>query len=128
MNFEGHVSVRTDNRRLNEPHKATHKMVAPVITSLAGLLELVTNHLRWNIRNWKRVHWLDESRFLLRPVDGHVRVWWYRNTAFHDGNVISTIVFSVRWRRCNCLEYFFNLYVRFTCLWRKRGGYILPTE
>jgi hypothetical protein len=79
LNFEGHVSVRTDNRRLNEPHKATHKMAAPVITSLAGLLELVTNHLRWNIRNWKRVHWLDKSRFLLRHVDGHVLVWWYRN-------------------------------------------------
>jgi hypothetical protein len=28
------------------------------------------DHLGWTIRTWRRVHWSDESRFLLRPTDG----------------------------------------------------------
>jgi hypothetical protein len=28
------------------------------------------DHLGWIIRTWRRVHWSDESRFLLRPTDG----------------------------------------------------------
>jgi hypothetical protein len=28
------------------------------------------DHLGWTIRTWRRFHWSDESRFLLRPTDG----------------------------------------------------------
>jgi hypothetical protein len=28
------------------------------------------DHLGWTIRTWRRVHWSDERRFLLRPTDG----------------------------------------------------------
>jgi len=41
LNFEGHVSVTTVNRPLNEQCKATHKMTTTVIASLAGSMELV---------------------------------------------------------------------------------------
>jgi hypothetical protein len=33
------------------------------------------DHLRWTIRTWRRIHWSDESRFLLRPTDGRARAW-----------------------------------------------------
>ena len=52
------------------------------------------DHLRWNIRNLKRVNWSDENRYLLRLVDGRVRVWRHRNTAFHVGNVMGTTAFD----------------------------------
>jgi hypothetical protein len=41
------------------------------------------DHLGWTIRTWRRVHWSDESRFLLRPTDGRARVWRQRNTTLH---------------------------------------------
>jgi hypothetical protein len=31
------------------------------------------DHLGWIIRTWRRVHWSDESRFMLRPTDGRAR-------------------------------------------------------
>jgi len=37
---------------------------------------------------------LTKVDFLLRRVDGHVRVWRHRNIAFHDGNVMSTKAFD----------------------------------
>ena len=48
----------------------------------------------WNVRSWQRVHWSDESRFLLNPVDGHVRVWRQRNTAFQQENIVGTTAFG----------------------------------
>jgi hypothetical protein len=36
--------------------------------------------LGWTIRTWRRVHWSDQSRFLLRPIDDRARVWHQRNT------------------------------------------------
>lgn len=40
------------------------------------------------------VHWSEESRFLLLPMDGRVRVWWHKNTAFHDSNIMDTTAFG----------------------------------
>jgi hypothetical protein len=45
------------------------------------------DHLVWTIRTWRRVHWSDESRFLLRPTDGRARVWCQRNTSFQDNHI-----------------------------------------
>jgi hypothetical protein len=46
------------------------------------------DHLGWTIRTWRRVHWSDESRFLLRPTDGSARVWHQRNTSFQDNHIL----------------------------------------
>jgi transposase len=29
----------------------------------------------WNLRTWRKIHWSDESRFLLHVTDGRMRVW-----------------------------------------------------
>jgi hypothetical protein len=29
----------------------------------------------WNLRIWRKIHWSDESRFLLHVTDGRMRVW-----------------------------------------------------
>jgi hypothetical protein len=29
----------------------------------------------WNLRTWRKIHWSDESRFLLHVTDGRMRIW-----------------------------------------------------
>lgn len=67
LNFGGHVSVWTVISRLNAQHlrarrpikrselKARHRIAR---------LNWSRDHLQWNIRNWRRIHWSDESRFV----------------------------------------------------------------
>jgi transposase len=52
------------------------------------------DHLGWTICTWRRVHWCDESRFLLRPTDGRARVWRQRNTSFKDNHILGTTAFG----------------------------------
>ena len=61
---------------------------------IGGLGGIIRHTFSLGIRNWKGVHCSDKGRFLSRPVDGRVRVWWHRNTAFQDGNVMGTTTFS----------------------------------
>ena len=55
--------------------------------------DLSHDHLGWTIRTWRRVHWSDESGFLLRPTDGRARVWRQRNTSFQD-HILATTAFG----------------------------------
>jgi hypothetical protein len=53
------------------------------------------DHLGLTIRTWRRVHWSDESRFLLRPTDGRARVWRQRNTSFQDNHILKSHTCSI---------------------------------
>jgi hypothetical protein len=59
-----------------------------------GASTLSRYFLGWTIRTWRRVHWSDESRFLLRPTDGRARVWCQRNTSFQDNHILGTTAFG----------------------------------
>ena len=48
----------------------------------------------WNLRSWRRVHWSDESRFLLHAVDGRIRVWRRPGTAYAARNIMPTVPFG----------------------------------
>jgi hypothetical protein len=41
----------------------------------------------WNLRTWRKIHWSDESRFLLHVTDGRMRVWRHKNTAYAPMNI-----------------------------------------
>jgi hypothetical protein len=41
----------------------------------------------WNLRTWRKIHWPDESRFLLRVTDDRMRVWRHKNTAYTPRNI-----------------------------------------
>ena len=41
----------------------------------------------WNLRTWRKIHWSDESRFLLHVTDGRVRDWRHTNTAYTLRNI-----------------------------------------
>jgi len=106
--FGGHVSVRTVIRRLNAQHLLARRPIKrPELTARHRIARLnwSRDHLQWNIRNWRRVHWSDESRFLLRPVDGRVRVWRHRNTAYRDKKRHGHN--SLWWGWCHCMGVLF---------------------
>jgi hypothetical protein len=58
------------------------------------------DHLGWTIRIWRRVHWSDESRFLLRPTDGRARVWRQRNTSLPPNAILPRSAAAVLNGRC----------------------------
>jgi hypothetical protein len=57
-------------------------------------LQWTRDHMRWNIRSWQRVHWSNESRVLLNPVDGRIRVWGQRSTKFIQEHIVGTTAFG----------------------------------
>ena len=48
----------------------------------------------WNLRTWRKIHWSDESWFLLHTTDGRIRVWSHTNTAFTPKNIRPTTPFG----------------------------------
>ena len=48
----------------------------------------------WNLRKWRKIHWSDESRFLLHVTDGQMRVWRHKNTAYSPRNIQPTVPYS----------------------------------
>jgi hypothetical protein len=73
----GRISRRTVNRRLNSARFRARRPITRLLLTIrhkTARLQWARDHMGWNIRSWQRVHWSDESRFLLNPVDGRLRV------------------------------------------------------
>ena len=91
------ISRRTVNRRLNNHRlRARRPVKRPLLTARhkQARLQWARDHIGWNIRSWQRVHWSDESRFLLKPIDGRMRVWRQPNTALNPEHVLNTTAFG----------------------------------
>jgi transposase len=76
--FGGHISTHTVIRCLHhQGMRARRPIKRPQLTlrHRHARFDGSHDHLGWTIRTWRRVHWSDESRFLLRPTDGRARVW-----------------------------------------------------
>jgi transposase len=50
----------------------------------------------WNLRTWHKIHWSDESRFLLHVTGGRMRVWRHKNTAYTPRNIQPTVPYPYR--------------------------------
>jgi hypothetical protein len=48
----------------------------------------------WNLRTWRKIHWADESRFLLHVTDGRMRVWRHKSTAYTPRNIQPTVPYG----------------------------------
>ena len=64
----GRISRQTVNRRLNSArfHATCRRPIKrPLLTirHKTAMLQWARDHMGWNIRSWKRVHWSDESGF-----------------------------------------------------------------
>ena len=44
----------------------------------------------WNLWTWRKIHWSDESRFLLHATNGRMSVWRHKNTAYTPRNIQPT--------------------------------------
>ena len=76
--FGAHISTRTVIRRLHHQGKRARRPIKRPQLTLRhrhAKFDWSHDHLVSTIRTWRRVHWSDESRFLLRPTDGWARVW-----------------------------------------------------
>ena len=88
--FGGHISTRTVIRRLHHQGMRARRPIKRRQLTLRhrhARFDWSHDHLGWTIRTWRRIHWSDESRFLLRPTDGRARVWRQRNTSFQDNHM-----------------------------------------
>ncbi|KAK7097776.1 hypothetical protein V1264_004707 [Littorina saxatilis] len=86
-----HLSTRTVRNRLKAAGMAARRVIKrPRLTDdhKRRRLAWCLARQRWNLRTWRRIHWSDESRFLLHVTDGRLRVWRHRNTAYTPRNII----------------------------------------
>lgn len=93
----GQISDRTVIRRLHRSRlRARRPLKRPELTRRhrQARMEWARHHRHWNIRSWRRIHWSDESRFLLKPFDGRIRVWRQRNTALDRNHIVGTTAFG----------------------------------
>ena len=97
LTFGDHISTRTVIRGLHhQGMRARRPIKRPQLTlrHRQARFDWSHDHLGWTIRTWRRVHWSDESRFLLRPSDGRARVWRQRNASFQDNHMLGTTAFG----------------------------------
>jgi hypothetical protein len=77
-----------------EVHFAVAWKTSPYSDTSATKSEWSRDHRNWNLRQWRRVHWSDESRFILHHIDGRMRVWRPKNTAYREQHILGTTAFG----------------------------------
>ena len=55
----------------------------------------------WNLRTWRKIHWSDESRFLLDVTDDRMRVWRRKKYSLYSKE--HPVSCALRWRLSNGL-------------------------
>jgi transposase len=84
------VSRHTVIRRLRDRHLRQYRPCrVPLLSrnNVKARLDWAMRRCHWR-QQWKRVIWTDESRFLLRPVDGRTRVWRLPGERFSKSAVV----------------------------------------
>jgi len=56
-----------------------HRVTLISTTNMEKRLQFARAHQNWTVENWKNIAWSDVSRFLLRHLDGRVRIWHKQN-------------------------------------------------
>jgi transposase len=85
------VSKSTILRRLRQRHLRKYRPCrVPLLKKEQKLARLnwAMSRCHWRARQWNRVIWTDESRFLLHPVDGRRLVWRLPGERLNDRFVI----------------------------------------
>ena len=48
----------------------------------------------WNLSTWRKIHWSDDSRFLLHIAECRMRVWRHNDTAYTPLNIQPTVPYG----------------------------------
>ena len=76
-NIPNTVSVRTVTRKLNAAGLRSRRPIKhPKLAQRhkQACLDLSRERLNCNIRSWRRIHWSDESKFMLHQIDDRLRI------------------------------------------------------
>ena len=87
------LSARTVRNRLKSVGYRSRRPVKRCLLTQAHKafrLQWCQTRRQWNLASWRKVHWSDESRFLLHVTYGRVRVWRQPNTAYAERNIVET--------------------------------------
>lgn len=91
------ISTRTVRNRLKAAGlKARRTIKRPLLRDHHKRARLAWCLARrnWNLRTWRKIHWSDESRFMLHVTDGRTRVWRRKNTAYTPRNIQPTVAYG----------------------------------
>jgi transposase len=91
------ICDRTVRNRLKAAGlRARRPVRRPLLTPAhkAARLQWCRDRRNWNLASWRKVHWSDESRFLLFMTDGRARVWRRRGTAYTQRNIMEQVPFG----------------------------------
>lgn len=92
-----HISNSTVSRRLHESSLASNKpATGPLLTRAhrRARLHFAQEHVEWNLEDWQRVLFSDETRVSLHSPDGRQRVWRRVGERFADGCMSSRVPFG----------------------------------
>jgi hypothetical protein len=90
------VNGRIVNRRLNSARFRARKLIKHPLLTIShktARLQWARDHMGWNIRSWKRVHWSDESRFC--------RIQLMATSAYGDREIQH---FNILWAQLRLVE------------------------
>ena len=88
------VSTRTVRNRLKSAGLKSRRVIKrPLLVDRyqRSRLAFCLARCGWNLRTWRKIHWSDESRFLLHVADGRMRVWRHKDTAYTPRNIQPTV-------------------------------------
>lgn len=91
------ISTKTVRNRLKAAgYRARRPIKRPLLTPThkAARLAWCRERQNWNLASWRRIHWSDESRFLLHVTDGRSRVWRQPGTAYAQRNIQEVVPFG----------------------------------
>jgi hypothetical protein len=91
------LSTRTVRNRLKSAGLKSRRVIKrPLLVdrNQRSRLAWCLSGLGWYLRTWRKIHWSDESRFLLRVTDGRMRAWRHTNTAYTPSNIQSTVPYG----------------------------------
>ena len=76
--------------------KSRRPIKRPKLTNNHKQLRLAwcRERIGWNLRSWQKIHWSDESRFLLHAVDGRVKIWRRPGTAYAPRYIMPTVPYG----------------------------------
>ncbi len=78
------------NTHLREAHLHAHRPHQGLDLT-AVRLEWANAHIRWRLKLWRSVFFMDESRFSLYRADGRQHVWHHVGERFADVNVVDRV-------------------------------------
>ncbi len=94
QDMQNTISERTTHRTLKQmgfSSRRPHRVPLLSAKNRKQSLQFTQAHQNWTIEDWKNVALSDESRYLLRHLDGRVRIWRKEHESMDPSCLVSTV-------------------------------------